>query len=80
MRLWIHADEHAGEFVLDPLDLSQGERRVAQLPLLDSLPHDVLDDVANRCGVGSCSTRAAASTPSASMTTAVSALCGRGPG
>src|SRR5579863_8794453 len=43
----IHADEDAGELLLHHLQLLERERCLAELPLLDALPHDVINDLAN---------------------------------
>jgi hypothetical protein len=50
----VHPHEDADELLLDRLQLTEGERRVAKLSLVDPLPRDVLDELAEllRRGVG----------------------------
>src|SRR5580704_19484713 len=39
----VHPHEHPHELLFDGFQLLQRERRIAQLPLIDPLPHDVID-------------------------------------
>src|SRR5579872_827091 len=46
----VHADKHASELLLDDLELSQRQRRIPKLPLIDPLPHDVINHISDLRG------------------------------
>ena len=72
-----HAIQDLAERFANRVDIAQGQRRIAELSVLQLAADKALNELLNRLGVGSGMERTAASMVSASMTMALSFVVGR---